>query len=753
MRCHIVALSLCVVAIGSPLPDALSSSPDRWATPTDTAYDIVTHDEWREWIVTEDVKAFFDGLLPNEGWVLIGDESEVNFKYFRSSEEFQRPEVRPFLVIVLDGLPPMTWGERPVDTYSGVTFDASMVSGDCQDLNYGASRILEVGAGGFDCPIRRILIRFDLSALHDLITSSSEIVTAKLYIYANGGVVDSPLDVSIYKVLRSWGEGQDPSSSHADPGECSWLHSASPLRWTVPGAGSTVDCWDLDGDLWADEACGGTDCDDSDPDIFPGAPELCDGVDSDCDGTVPDDEFIDEDGDGSPLCDDCEDTDPLVHPGADELCNRYDDDCDGVVPVDERDLDYDGWMECEGDCDDTDPLVSPGYIEIPDNGKDDDCDGRIDERLCFIGAVSSPPDRSATPTDTAYGILGRAWHEWDVTEDVRGFFDGLLPDEGWVLIGDEPVGVSNYKQFSSSDNPDSPDWRPYLSIELLGSGTRTWGERPVDDYRGVTFDATIMGGEFQEYNYGAFRGLDVGSATDYTKRSLIRFDLSSLDMLITSSAQIVEAKLNLHSGAGEATRPIDVSIYRVLRSWGEGEGDWYTPATSGECSWLHYAFPMRWTFPGAGSTVDCWDLDGDLWADEACGGADCDDSDPDSFPDAPELCDGVDNDCDGTVPEDELIDDDGDGWLLCVDCEDDNFIVYPGADELCNGHDDDCDGVVPFDERDWDYDDWLVCEGDCDDTDPLVSPGHREIPDNGKDDDCDGLIDEPYCFIGIISSW
>ena len=46
------------------------------------------------------------------------------------------------------------------------------------------------------------------------------------------------------------------------------------------------DCWDGDGDTYDDEACGGTDCDDADPNVAPGAPETADGRDEDCDGAV-----------------------------------------------------------------------------------------------------------------------------------------------------------------------------------------------------------------------------------------------------------------------------------------------------------------------------------------------------------------------------------------------------------------------------------------------------------------------------------
>ncbi len=97
---------------------------------------------------------------------------------------------------------------------------------------------------------------------------------------------------------------------------------------------------DDDGDGFADESCGGTDCDDERAEVHPGAPELCDGMDTDCDGTAPDDE-LDLDGDTyvtSTTCmdatlrvGDCDDTVALSAPGASEACNVADDDCDGAV--------------------------------------------------------------------------------------------------------------------------------------------------------------------------------------------------------------------------------------------------------------------------------------------------------------------------------------------------------------------------------------------------------------------------------------
>ena len=55
---------------------------------------------------------------------------------------------------------------------------------------------------------------------------------------------------------------------------------------------------------------------------------------------------------------DCDDTDPEIFPGAEERCNSIDDDCDGVLPVEESDVDGDGWRICDGDIDDTDPTLT-----------------------------------------------------------------------------------------------------------------------------------------------------------------------------------------------------------------------------------------------------------------------------------------------------------------------------------------------------------------------------------------------------------
>ena len=131
------------------------------------------------------------------------------------------------------------------------------------------------------------------------------------------------------------------------------------------------------------------------------------------------------------------------------------------------------------------------------------------------------------------------------------------------------------------------------------------------------------------------------------------------------------------------------------------------------------------------------DEDGDGWSVEA---GDCDDNNAAVFPDAPEICDGLDDNCNGVVPVDET-DADADGWMACEgDCDDGEAAVHPGSSEVCDGMDNDCDPNTD-EALDGDGDGLSVCDGDCDDTNSTVSPAATETCD-GIDNDCDGTPDD-----------
>ena len=115
--------------------------------------------------------------------------------------------------------------------------------------------------------------------------------------------------------------------------------------------------------------------------------------------TSPTSTCLDQDGDGyagssgCPTGLDCDDSNPSIHPGATETLNGKDDDCDGKIDnhIAGHDSDGDGTAYPE-DCNDDEPLIGPYAIEVLGDGVDNNCDGRIDEAApvaCDTGSLGS----------------------------------------------------------------------------------------------------------------------------------------------------------------------------------------------------------------------------------------------------------------------------------------------------------------------------------------------------------------------------
>ncbi len=166
--------------------------------------------------------------------------------------------------------------------------------------------------------------------------------------------------------------------------------------------------------------------------------------------------------------------------------------------------------------------------------------------------------------------------------------------------------------------------------------------------------------------------------------------------------------------------------------------------------------------PFQSSLSSVCDQDGDgVDSEGACGGTDCDDSDRDRFPGNDEICDrwGHDEDCDPSTFASRHDDGDGDHYFgnHCFnyrddhsrssggDCDDSRADISPAQVEVCNGMDDNCDGEVDeglqiraYQDQDGDsfgnpevsrlmcYNDltpeWVINDTDCDDGDPTRNP-------------------------------
>ena len=216
-----------------------------------------------------------------------------------------------------------------------------------------------------------------------------------------------------------------------------WCGSTSPIvspgDFGTPGThNDPCECWDSDddGDGFGDDpACDPAwlDCDDADDTVYPGATEVCDdGIDQDCDGLDRECTCLetDTDSDGygtAAICPDidCDDTDPAVHPGAVEICNGIDDDCDSTTD-EGYDGDGDGVATCMGDCDDNNAQVFPGNPEVCD-GFDNDCNGTADEGYNLPGCIVYYLDQDAD----GYGQTG----DYVCSCDVDGNYSTEQPDD------------------------------------------------------------------------------------------------------------------------------------------------------------------------------------------------------------------------------------------------------------------------------------------------------------------------------------
>lgn len=572
------------------------------------------------------------------------------------------------------------------------------------------------------------------------------------------------------------------------------------------------------------------DCNDTNPNIRPGAAESCNATDDDCDGAIDNglpfqDFFPDGDGDGFgnatatpvsacqsmvmgrvPNRSDCNDSNPTVKPGASELCNRVDDNCDGQVDNGITfqsyyvDVDGDGFgaagsgpeSSCapvagkvtnDADCNDGNASVKPGAPETC-NTTDDNCDGQVDENLSFttyfvdgdgdgFGAMGTGV--SSCTVQAGRVTNGSDCNDADSTvkpgapERCNGNDDDCdgMPDDGLTFTayyadmdGD---GFGTGAALSACQSvagrvTNSNDCNDGDSTVKPGAPERCNGSD--DDCDGTPDDGLA----FADY-YVDGDGDGFGQSGSTAQRACL-----PVAGRVTNATDCNDGNSAIRPGMTETCNQIDDNCMGGIDE-GLATQSWYPDGDSDGRGRLGAQAVLRCNAPTGhvSSNDDCNDLNASI------------------RPGAVEVCNGLDDNCDmlvdnGAMAQNYWVDGDSDGfgqagstpqnscspisgWVTnSGDCNDANPAIKPMATEVCNGLDDNCNTTA--DEgltfltyyRDQDSDGFgarlsagqsrcaplagfVTNDTDCNDAAPAIRPGATEVC-NLTDDDCDGLTDE-----------
>ena len=476
-------------------------------------------------------------------------------------------------------------------------------------------------------------------------------------------------------------------------------------EWAYPGAAihEPDDACVLDGDqdgygsatAWEPYDLG-QDCDDTDSSVNPDGQEMCDYIDNDCDGTIDENTsldaetwYLDDDGDGfgNPvtemiMCwppndaitngDDCDDTSASVYPGAPEYCNSIDDNCDTLIDeptaIDATlwyvDTDMDGFgtgpsmAACtqpsgyesnNSDCDDTDSTINPNAAEVCD-GIDQDCDGIFDNGL---------------PVTL-----------WYADADADGYGSDINSVESCI----QPSG------FLASAG-DCNDFDPV--INPAGNETCNGVD---DDCDGSIDETPIVNGPIW---YQDADGDGFGSATAPTVSSC-----TQPAGYVSNQSDCNDNNDQIHPNATESCNGADDNCNGITdESSAIDANTWYTDAD------------------GDGIGVNPTQIACSQPAGYTISPGDCDDNNAAVSPVGQEVCNNIDDDCNGVTDDNYAsnaatwyLDTDADGFggtsttLSCSqpsgyasasgDCNDGNNSINPNAAEICDGIDQNCDGAI-----------------------------------------------------------
>ncbi|MFN4254236.1 MAG: MopE-related protein, partial [Saprospiraceae bacterium] len=533
-----------------------------------------------------------------------------------------------------------------------------------------------------------------------------------------------------------------------------------------------------------------TDCDDANAAIFPNAPELCDGLDNDCDGqidgTMPT-WFADADGDGfgnaaidTVACDpgagwvldntDCDDAAANINPDETETCDNLDNNCDGqtdegVLQTFYADADGDtfgsfnqtqeacsapsGYVSNFTDCDDNDAANFPG---------------RVGSTISNPFIVNSLP-YSASGDNSPTGCWGN-----EIGYNSHDVWYKITPTDCGTLTA-SLCGATNFDSYITLLDADEN----YLVWNNDFCGTRSQVSFLVDS--NTTYYVVVEGVSFAAGQYSLEISLAEALPTHWADADGDGFGdpaqpapvCTQPTGYVSNNLDCNDANPNIKPGATETCNLIDEDCdgtvddgFDMFTYYADADGDSWGSTT---VTVLACVAPPGYTYLGY----------------------DCNDANATVHPYAPELCDSLDNDCDGDIDEGAVLyfflDADADGYgegfgysqnfvqacsqpagyaPIFGDCDDANPDIHTGAAEVCNGLDDDCDGGTDEGVGQWFYADndgdgygnsfysQFACTApsgyvsnfdDCHDGNADIHPGAPEICVNNLDDDCNGTID------------
>ncbi len=576
--------------------------------------------------------------------------------------------------------------------------------------------------------------------------------------------------------------------------------------------------------------------------------EVCDGLDNNCNGVVDDGLIVDVDGDGvracgtcgapaAPNCD-CNDNNAAIKPGAAEVCDNVDNNCNGQIDENVNRVCYTGPAgsytgTCPGPgcaprgvcrgatqactagtfptCDGSTPGQTFPGTEVCDN-LDNNCNGQVDEGLsggacstgqlgvcaagterCTAGTLQC--QRNVNPStelcdnldNNCDGLVDNGVTPQRCFTGMAGTFTGTCPGptctprgqcragtqqcDGagtWLACGGQTLPAAETCNTSDDDCDGNID--NGLITDADGDGSRACG----------TCGAPAAGAcDCNDANAQVKPGrAEVCNAIDDNCNGTVD----------EGSGPGGKLSQNCYSGPG-GTQGVGVCTA------GTQVCNATVPGTASFGACMGEVTPSAETCDAKDNNCDGtvdngFDADGDgFFSCALCNNApncDCNDNDPTIKPGAVELCDTIDQNCNGRLDDVParrcfagpfVTPDTYTGTCPGPQCNPKGVCMAgtqtcsaqgawgscagatlpandpAGAELLCDNRDEDCDGVVDDGNFDVDLDGVKSCQGDCNDNDPTIKPGALEICD-GKDNNCDGTIDgvNTACYDGPAST-